>query len=206
LSPPLQAQVPAAALLAAVAEIVLEDSYIKKLQDALPLHRVLVVFLTSNPAGYVVDPCLRMTLKLLSTETGNSFAASFETEGGFDILNNAVPNIWTSDIQKQGESDLLRLATVTHGSQPVFDILHMQLLNKAAANQLLFPGIVSALEKLLQNAFEEDSASTSGRPTSARGSNQSGLAVSFGSSPSLPSMVRREFNDRRGSCDLTDFS
>jgi hypothetical protein len=116
LSPPLQAQVPAAALLAAVAEILLEHSYMNKLQEALPLHRVLVIFLTSNPAGYVVDPCLRIMLESLNSNNGKSFATSFEDEGGFETLNKTVPNVWTTDIQNLGESEQQRLTTLADGT------------------------------------------------------------------------------------------
>lgn len=147
-----------------------------KLNKSLALHRLLVVFISSNPAYYVIVPSLEILEQCLSTPGLESFQRSFETEGGFALLAKTLPGIWRDDIQGH--------------------VFRMMLGGEVADDGkgiVKCPGLVStvmgALEVLLQLAGEEESAS-SGRPTHAR--TRSGTVTSV-MSIALSPLVTGEF-------------
>jgi hypothetical protein len=71
-----------------------------KVNKALSLHRLLVVFLQSNPAPFVALPCLDILSQCLSTPGLESFQRSFEGEGGFALLAKTLAPIWSANIQE----------------------------------------------------------------------------------------------------------
>lgn len=136
-----------------IAELSHNGPRLVKLNKSLALHRLLVVFISSNPAYYVIVPSLEILEQCLLTPGLESFQRSFETEGGFALLAKTLPGMWRDDIQGH-----------------VFNML----LGKEAGDDdksVKCPGLVSsvmgALEVLLQVASEEDSGG-SGRPAHTR--------------------------------------
>jgi hypothetical protein len=136
------------------AEVAQDAPRLVKLNKSIALHRLLVVFISSNPAYYVVVPSLEMLEQCLATPGLESFHRSFENEGGFALLAKTLPGIWRDDIQGYVFRMML-------GKDPVDD----------GKGTVKCPGLVScltgALEILLQQAAEEESSS-SGRPAHAR--------------------------------------
>lgn len=125
-----------------------------KLNKSLALHRLLVVFISSNPAYYVIVPSLEILEQCLSTAGLEGFQRSFETEGGFALLAKTLPGIWRDDIQGH-----------------VFRMMLGNDVQDDGKSGVKVPGLVSsvmaALDILLQLASEEDSGGTS-RPTHTR--------------------------------------
>jgi hypothetical protein len=101
---PNQSQAPAAILLDAVAELCHNEARSNKLQSSLPVHRVLVILLSNNPARYVVLPCLDIIVTMLCSTSGESFRGKFNEEGGFVLLDSVLPNLWSAQIQSRGKS------------------------------------------------------------------------------------------------------
>ena len=155
--PPLEpppSQAPAAYVLTMFAEVAQDATRLVKLNKAIALHRLLVVFISSNPAYYVVIPSLEMLERCLSTPGLESFQRSFETEGGFALLAQTLPGIWRDDIQNY-----------------VFRMMLGKDVSEDAKGNVRCPGLVScalaALDVLLQQAGDDDSSS-SGRPPHSR--------------------------------------
>ncbi|WRT68074.1 uncharacterized protein IL334_005049 [Kwoniella shivajii] len=92
-------QVPAALILSMVDTLCSDKSRLKKLNKSLALHRLLVIFLSSNSSYYVVIPCLELLEKCITTSGADNFQRSFESEGGFALLATTLAPIWRSDIQ-----------------------------------------------------------------------------------------------------------
>lgn len=136
------------------AEVAQDAPRLIKLNKSIALHRLLVVFISSNPAYYVVVPSLEMLEQCLSTSGLEGFHRSFENEGGFALLAKTLPGIWRDDVQGYVFRMML-------GKEPVDD----------AKGTVKCPGLVScltgALEVLLQQASEDESSS-SGRPPHTR--------------------------------------
>lgn len=73
-----------------------------KLAKAISLPRLLVIFLQSNQAPFVVLPCLTIVEKCLATpRLDPSFQNKFEQEGGFVILARSLAPLWDDVVQKQ---------------------------------------------------------------------------------------------------------
>lgn len=137
-----------------IAEMSQNGPRLVKLNKALALHRLLVVFISSNPAYYVIVPSLEILEQCLSTPGLEGFQRSFETEGGFALLAKTLPGIWRDDVQGYVFRMMLGKDTPDDGKAGV-----------------KCPGLVSstlgALDILLQLASDEDSGGTS-RPTHTR--------------------------------------
>ncbi|WWD18748.1 hypothetical protein CI109_103202 [Kwoniella shandongensis] len=92
-------QLPAALILGMIAQLCQSKQRLVKLNRSLALHRLLVIFLSSNSAYYVVLPCLEILELCLITTGLETFQRSFESEGGFALLAGTLAPIWRSDIQ-----------------------------------------------------------------------------------------------------------
>lgn len=170
---PPPSQKPAALILAMVAELSQSSSRLIKLHKSLALHRLLVVFISSNPAYYVVIPCLQILESCFVTPGLENFQRSFESEGGFALLARTLDPLWRSDIQAL-----------------IFGIITGSEDNKNLLCAPLVPCLFTALDSLLQAAGEgEDGGS---RPSHGR--TRSGTVTSFRSvamSPIVTSPCRR---------------
>jgi hypothetical protein len=136
-----------------IAELSHNGPRLVKLNKSLALHRLLVVFISSNPAYYVIVPSLEILEQCLSTPGLESFQRSFETEGGFALLAKTLPGIWRDDIQGHVFSMLL-------GEEAGDD-------DKNVKCPGLISSVMGALEVLLQISSEEESGA-SGRPAHTR--------------------------------------
>lgn len=96
---PLPQQLPGALILQMLADLLQNTKRLIKLTKALSLHRLLVVFIQSDPAPFVVIPCLDILATGLSTPGLESFQRSFENEGGFALLARALAPLWDAHIQ-----------------------------------------------------------------------------------------------------------
>lgn len=81
-----------------LAEILTSPKRLVKLNKAISLHRLLVIFLQSNPAPFVAVPCLDILALCLSTPGVDSFQRQFEGEGGFALLAKTLAPIWDAHI------------------------------------------------------------------------------------------------------------
>ncbi|WVR06613.1 hypothetical protein IAU60_003645 [Kwoniella sp. DSM 27419] len=133
-------QVPAALVLNLVATICTDQSRILKLNKSLALHRLLVIFLSSNSAYYVVIPCLQLLELCLTTSGLESFNRSFEAEGGFALLARTIGPIWRQDIQKE-------VVKIMLGKEP--DGKHVVCPSMVTC-------LLAGLDSLLQQAGEAD--------------------------------------------------
>lgn len=155
--PPLEpppSQAPAAYVLTMFAEVSQDAARLVKLNKAIALHRLLVVFISSNPAYYVVVPSLEMLEQCLSTSGLENFHRAFETEGGFALLAKTLPGIWRDDIQGY-----------------IFRMMLGKEVSEDGKGNVKCPGLIScilgALDMLLQQAGDDES-SGSGRPPHGR--------------------------------------
>jgi hypothetical protein len=103
---PTQSQAPATILLRAVVELCQQPDRMNKLQATLPVHRILMIFLSSNPAEFVVSPCFDLISTLLTSPSGGLFREKFESEGGIALLCQILPEIWNERIQTGGRWSL----------------------------------------------------------------------------------------------------
>jgi hypothetical protein len=168
------------------AEVAQDANRLVKLNKSIALHRLLVVFISSNPAYYVVIPSLEMLEQCLATPGLEGFHRSFETEGGFALLAKTLPGIWRDDIQGY----VFRMMLGKEGSDD-------------GKSNVKCPGLVScltgALEVLLQQAGDDESAG-SGRPPNAR--TRSGTVTSIRSIAFSP--MPGESNSMYGPSQLTN--
>lgn len=151
-----------------IAELCSNTQRLVKLNKALALHRLLVVFISSNSAYYVVVPCLEIFERCLFTPGLESFQRSFETEGGFALLARTLGPMWRSDIQ---------------------DIAFRIMLGPDEGKTILqcpsmLSTITSALETLLQGAGEVEEGASNGRP--GQGRTRSGTITSIRSVAMTP--------------------
>lgn len=186
--PPLEpppSQAPAAYVLTMFAEVAQDAARLVKLNKAIALHRLLVVFISSNPAYYVVIPSLEMLEQCLSTPGLESFHRSFETEGGFALLAKTLPGIWRDDVQGY-----------------VFRMMLGKEISEDGKGNVKCPGLLScvlgALDVLLQQAGDDES-SGSGRPSQAR--TRSGTVTSIRSIAFSPIQPGQLFTSRSGISD-----
>lgn len=82
-----------------IAELCAQPVRLIKLTKALALHRLLIIFMSSNSAFYVIVPCLAILEKCLATPGLDSFQRSFEAEGGFALLARTLGSCWRDDVQ-----------------------------------------------------------------------------------------------------------
>lgn len=149
---PPPSQIAAAEVLSMVANLLHNAQRLIKLNKALALHRLLVIFLSSNPAHYVVMPCLDILERCLVTPGLESFQRSFENEGGFALLARTLASVWNAGIQEKVFNILLGPGEGGGGSS-----LHCAPIISA---------MMAALEALLQSAGEGEEPGS--RPVSGR--------------------------------------
>jgi hypothetical protein len=192
--PPAQA-VPAS-VLAFVPEILQSPTHLGKLMTTLPLHRVLIIFLSSNPAIFVALPALEIVVLCLDSPNEDVFQRKFESEvsapkegwrciqahsiqafititpqGGFVLLARVLAAVWNSRTRELVFRGLL-------GPEGPTD--------NANVRARMLPCVLAALEKLLQTACDVDEASsrpTAHRPRSATTSRLASPSIQTASSP-----------------------
>lgn len=133
-----------------MADLSKQPARLVKLHKSLALHRLLVIFISSNQAYYVVIPCLQILESCLVIPGLDNIQKSFETEGGFALLARTLGPMWRNDVQAM--------------------IFRMIVGSSGEINNLLCPPLVSclltALDSLLQSAGEGEEGGN--RPTHAR--------------------------------------
>jgi hypothetical protein len=165
---PPPAQMAASLILASLAEMLKDESRLIKLNRTIALHRLLVIFISSNSAYYVVVPCLEILKLCINTAGLESFQRSFEGEGGFALLGRTLGPIWRDDIQE------LVWATMVE-----------QDSDKSALQCVaLVPTVAAAIESLLVGATETDE----GRPSVGR--RRSSTVTSLRAISMAPAMTR----------------
>jgi hypothetical protein len=174
-------QLAAALVLSSIADLVTDDQRLIKLNRAIALHRLLVIFISSNSAYYVILPCLRILKQCLITPGLESFQRCFEAEGGFALLGRTLGPIWREDIQEL-----------------VFDTLvNPDQRDGSLVCSAMVPVLTAAMEMLLAAAGETEDT---GRPTHTR--SRSGTVTSVRSitiTPLVPGKLltpqnRKELN------------
>ncbi|ORY31849.1 hypothetical protein BCR39DRAFT_525741 [Naematelia encephala] len=144
---PPPSQVAAASILAMMAELCHNKVRLVKLNKSIALHRLLVIFLSSNPAYYVVLPCLDILERCLTTPGLEGFQRSFEAEGGFALMARTIGPLWRTDVQAPIFRMMMGPAKESH-------TLHCPNL---------LSSVLAALDFLLQAAGETDD--TGARPS-----------------------------------------
>nr|XP_019045287.1 hypothetical protein I302_05676 [Kwoniella bestiolae CBS 10118]OCF24217.1 hypothetical protein I302_05676 [Kwoniella bestiolae CBS 10118] len=134
-------QVPAALILNMIASLCADKARLKKLNKSLALHRLLVIFISSNSSYFVVIPCLEI-LERCTTSSSDSFQRSFENEGGFALLATTLAPIWRNDIQ----TVVVRMMLGEDKNTKTLQSPHMATC------------LLAALDHLLQQAGESDDA------------------------------------------------
>lgn len=158
-APPLEpppSQAPAAYILTMIAEVSQNPARLIKLNKSIALHRLLVVFISSNPAYYVIVPSLEILEQCMSTPGLESFQRSFEAEGGYALLAKTLPGIWRDDIQGYVFRMMLGKETTSEDDKGVMKC------------PSLVSTVMGALEVLLQLASDDDTSSGTSRPTHGR--------------------------------------
>lgn len=156
-------QLPASLVLRAIADLVEDNQRLIKLNRAIALHRLLVIFISSNSAYYVIIPCLQILKQCLTTPGLESFQRSFEGEGGFALLGRTLGPIWRNDIH-----DL------------VFDMLiNPEQRDGPLVSSAMVPVVTAALESLLSAVGdgEEITRPTHGRSRSGTGTSIRNIAI-----------------------------
>lgn len=158
---PTPSQLPAALVLKMMAEVLKgHPKRLVKLNRAISVHRLIVIFLQSNPAPFVVIPCMTILEQCLNTPGLESFQRSFESEGGFALLARTLAPLWCSEIQES-------VCAIIFGPS-----------GTAAASLACAPAIatlLAALETLLQTA--SDAGGSSGGALSRSISSMKALAI-----------------------------
>lgn len=179
--------VPASLVLTGMAELVKDPARLIKLNRSIALHRLLIIFISSNTAYYVVIPCLQI-LKLCFTTPGlESFQRSFENEGGFTLLARSLGPIWRADIQSL-----------------VFGSLYDPEQDKGAMIcSGMVPVVTAAIETLLSTAMDSDDSSRPAHGRTRSGTVTSIRSISITALPSgeLPFIYDFSFSNAAG---LTD--
>ncbi|EIW67561.1 hypothetical protein TREMEDRAFT_33244 [Tremella mesenterica DSM 1558] len=174
---PLPSQQAPSLILNMMAQLLHTPQRLIKLNKSIALHRLLVVFISSNSTYYVIIPCLDILEKSMTTKGMETFQRSFESEGGFALLARTLPSIWRKDIQEY----VLRMMLGPEDNREGKNVL--------ACPQLL-SCVMSTLEILLQVGGEEDSPT---RPMNSR--TRSGTVTSLRSvrmSPIITTDTRPE--------------
>jgi hypothetical protein len=139
--PPLQ--VSAAQILAMISELSSQPSRLQKLNKSLALHRLLIIFISSNSAFYVIVPCLEILQNCLITPGLEAFQRNFEAEGGFALLARTLGSCWRDDVQKLVFEMMLGPKTAEDGKEST----------TLACGQLVST-VLAALDWLLQASAE----------------------------------------------------
>nr|XP_018262052.1 uncharacterized protein I303_05067 [Kwoniella dejecticola CBS 10117]OBR84210.1 hypothetical protein I303_05067 [Kwoniella dejecticola CBS 10117] len=138
-------QVPAALILNMISSLCADKARLKKLNKSLALHRLLVIFISSNSSYYVVKPCLEILEHCTVLSSSDSFSRSFENEGGFALLATTLAPIWRSDIQQI----VVRTMVGEQAKETGKDIKTLQSPHMATC-------LLAALDTLLQQAGDSD--------------------------------------------------
>ncbi|WVQ84943.1 hypothetical protein IAT38_007106 [Cryptococcus sp. DSM 104549] len=142
-------QLPAALIISMIAELCHDPSRLVKLNRSVALHRLLVIFISSNSSYYVVLPCLDLLEYCMKTPGLESFQRSFESEGGFALLARTLPPLWRDDIQGA-------VVQMMVGEKP----------GKGILSPPMVACLLAALDYLLQLAGESEESG--GRPQQQR--------------------------------------
>lgn len=148
-------RLPAALTLAMMAEISADSLRLVKLNRTVALHRLLVIFISSNSGYYVVLPCLDILHNCLSTPGLESFERSFEGEGGFALLARTLAPIWRDDIRVR----VMRMIAGPDGDA-----------SSGLQCSSMVSSLFAALEALLQTATEAEPEANSPTPRRRRSS------------------------------------
>ena len=132
-----------------IAELCAQPVRLVKLTKALALHRLLIIFMSSNSAFYVIVPCLSILERCLGTPGLDSFQRSFEAEGGFALLARTLGSCWRDDVQ----GHVFRMMVGDSSEKDSSTLACTQLVST----------VLAALDYLLQASGEEES-----RPMPAR--------------------------------------
>ncbi|CDZ97004.1 Lysosomal trafficking regulator LYST and related BEACH and WD40 repeat proteins [Phaffia rhodozyma] len=126
-------------VLEALARLIRNPSHLAKLHSNLPLHRVLLLFLSGYPKPLVVESTMYIISHLLTSSVGDGFAKKFDNEGGFVQLSKQLASIWDPKIHRLAFSILsgVSIEDYVEGS------------NSAVACSYIFPSILTALENHL---------------------------------------------------------
>lgn len=143
-----------------VAEVIKTPARLIKTNKVLSLHRLLVIFLTNNPALFTIEPCLAILEACLTTTIGDSFSRHFETEGGFALLARVLPLVWTPSVQ----ATVFGLLMGPHPEQATS--LHCAPILSC---------LIATIERLLQLATEPDDGSSQLPTTRKRSSTVSSV-------------------------------
>ncbi|WWC96475.1 hypothetical protein V866_003343 [Kwoniella sp. B9012] len=138
-------QVPAALILNMIASLCADKARLKKLNKSVALHRLLVIFISSNASYYVVIPCLEILERCTSATSSSSsdqFQRAFENEGGFALLATTLGPIWRSDIQTM----VIRMMLGEDRNTKSLQSPHMATC------------VLAALDSMLQQVGESDDA------------------------------------------------
>lgn len=158
---PPPSQLAASLTLASLVDLLRDEQRLVKLNRAIALHRLLVIFISSNSAYYVIIPCLQILQLCLSTPGLESFQRSFEGEGGFALIGRTLGPVWRRDLQEL-----------------VWSMLVDESSDKTALLCVpLITTVTSAMESLLVNATETDDSTV--RPSAAMGRTRSGTVTSI---------------------------
>lgn len=108
IKPTLAHAAPAAVL--RILPLLLQDQErLQKLLTVLPMHRIMVILITCNPADYVLLPCLQVISMSLNSQYGSTFQKRLEAEGGFVLLAKNLAPIWDREVEDIGKSKASRL-------------------------------------------------------------------------------------------------
>lgn len=164
---PPPSQAPAAQILAMIADLSHQPARLMKLNKALALHRLLIIFISSNSAPYVIIPCLDILEHCITTPGLEGFQRSFEAEGGFALLTSTLGQVWGPKVQ----GPVVRMVL---GDRLVDGkVVEVEKKDKKEKDTPLHcPPLVStmlaALDFLLQSFGEDDSGGKSPTPSLRR--------------------------------------
>lgn len=175
---PPPSQQAAALVLECMADLMDDPTRLIKLNRAIALHRLLVIFISSNTAYYVIEPCLRMLKACLTTAGLESFQRSFEGEGGFALLGRTLGAIWKESIQA------VVLDSIIDPDQRDGPLVCVAMV----------PVLTAAIETLLAAAGESDTAAPAPPHTRTR----SGTITSVRSITITPLVIGRFSVPNRG--------
>lgn len=171
---PPPSQAPAALILQMIADLAGQPARLVKLNKSLALHRLLVIFISSNSAFYVIVPCLEILERCLSTPGMDSFQRSFEAEGGFALLARTLGSCWRDDIQDCVFRMMLGLQKDKRDKD-----------KDTLACPSLVSTVLSALDFLLQSAGEDETRPMVGRT-------QSGTVTTMRSVAMTPLVIKTD--------------
>ncbi|GHJ86512.1 hypothetical protein NliqN6_2914 [Naganishia liquefaciens] len=161
--PPTVAQSTALMIYQILAEVLQEPRHFTKLVASLPLHKILIIILSSNPFPQTVSTTLNIVKAGINNGTSESFEKAFIAEGGYDLLARLLPVAWSIRIQ----DEVFALATDTTETRMSQD-----------RRKRMFSIIIATLDRLLTVTVEET-------PTSKPGFSRARSATSHISLPAV---------------------